>query len=192
MADYSPTYLIDQLFYRYEAEGTEFFAVLDGARSAEIHHHLQLSGLEYESLFSGQLSPTLRSASPFLVRLRPQEPFTNFLVERGWGKSFGIYIAWRNGLSSLRRHLRTLLRVRAENGRRLYFRFYDPRVLRVFLPTCSARQLRALLGDNRRLDLEAPEGSELWRYRTSEDEEPKLLTWQHDLSRAHRMVERDR
>ena len=191
MADYSPTYLNDQLFYRYEPEGTELFAVLDGARSADIYHHLQLSSLEYESLFSGQLSPALRAASPFLVRLRPQDPFTNFLVEQGWGKSFGIYVAWRNGLSSLRRHLRTLLRVRAEKGRHLYFRFYDPRVLRVFLPTCSAEQLRALLGNIRRLDLEALEGSQLWRYRTSEDHEPKLLTWQHDLRSAHRMVGRD-
>jgi hypothetical protein len=37
--------------------------------------------------------------------------------------------------------------VKTEQGKMLYFRFYDPRVLRIFLPTCDAMQLRELFGD---------------------------------------------
>jgi hypothetical protein len=33
-----------------------------------------------------------------------------------------------------------------ETGKPLYFRYYDPSVLRVFLPTCSADELRSLFG----------------------------------------------
>jgi len=36
--------------------------------------------------------------------------------------------------------------VKTEDGEQLYFRFYDPRVLRVFLPTCDERQLRDFFG----------------------------------------------
>ncbi|HTU63568.1 MAG TPA: DUF4123 domain-containing protein [Polyangiales bacterium] len=191
MADFSSSYLLRQLFYRYEPEGTELFAVLDGARSTEIYRNLQLSTLEYESLFSGRLSDKLRAASPFVVRLLPDDPFMDFLIEQGWGKSFGIFLSWKGGLTSLRRHLRTLLRVRAESGRYLFFRFYDPRVLRQFLPTCSAEQLGLVLGKIRRVDLEAADGGELWRFRTSSDTPPQLLRWQHTLQDATRSVQRD-
>jgi hypothetical protein len=48
----------------------------------------------------------------------------------------------------VRKHLRRLLMVKLDDGgRRLYFRFYDPRVLRAFLPTCSVRQDEEMFGD---------------------------------------------
>jgi hypothetical protein len=34
-----------------------------------------------------------------------------------------------------------------ESGERVYFRYYDPRVLRRFLPTCSPRQEEEIFGD---------------------------------------------
>ena len=36
--------------------------------------------------------------------------------------------------------------VKTEDGEELYFRFYDPRVLRIFLPTCDESQIRELFG----------------------------------------------
>jgi hypothetical protein len=36
--------------------------------------------------------------------------------------------------------------VKKEDGEQLYFRFYDPRVLRVFLPTCDRQQLSDFFG----------------------------------------------
>ena len=43
-----------------------------------------------------------------------------------------------------------------ETGEEVYFRFYDPRVLRVFLPTCSVRQKAELFGEIRSFLLEGP------------------------------------
>ena len=40
----------------------------------------------------------------------------------------------------------------------LYFRYYDPRVLRVYLPTCDADELRTLFGPISRLLCEDEEG----------------------------------
>jgi len=61
-------------------------------------------------------------------------------------------------LRGLRHHLRTFLRVRAPDGRVLYFRYYDPRVLRVYLPTCNATELKQVFGPIRRFDMESPDG----------------------------------
>jgi len=92
-------------------------------------------------------------------------PTCERIVERGWGRAFGIYLASRAGLHALRRHLRSLLEVRSPERTRLFFRYYDPRVLRSFLPTCDAAQLRELFGPIERFDLEAPDGTELVRFR---------------------------
>jgi hypothetical protein len=36
--------------------------------------------------------------------------------------------------------------IKTEDDQQLYFRFYDPRVLRIFLPTCDENQLREFFG----------------------------------------------
>jgi hypothetical protein len=36
--------------------------------------------------------------------------------------------------------------VRTEDGTRLIFRYYDPRVLRVYLPTCRPAELETFFG----------------------------------------------
>ncbi len=52
----------------------------------------------------------------------------------------------RQGFRRLRDHLRSLTLVYRGDGVPLYFRFYDPRVLRVFLPTCTPVQLQQMFG----------------------------------------------
>ena len=46
----------------------------------------------------------------------------------------------------MRRHLRHFLEVQLPDGKQVYFRFYDPRVLRVFLPTCTADEINQFFG----------------------------------------------
>jgi hypothetical protein len=46
----------------------------------------------------------------------------------------------------LYKHLRKFLIVQSEEGKEMYFRYYDPRVLRVFLPTCEPAQLKEFFG----------------------------------------------
>jgi hypothetical protein len=121
-------------------------AVLDGARDGRISRAVYQSGLEWECLFSGDIPHDLAEAAPYLVRLTRDAPFTRWLLEHGWGHSFGIFAWSRADTEALRRHFRRLLRVRDEQGRRLYFRYYDPRVLRRYLPTCTADELREVFG----------------------------------------------
>lgn len=48
--------------------------------------------------------------------------------------------------------------VEDENGQPLYFRFYDPRVLGAFLPTCTDQQRGAVFGDIEAFVIEGPRG----------------------------------
>ena len=49
-------------------------------------------------------------------------------------------------LRTMRNHFRKLLTVYDPNGKPLLFRYYDPRVLRVYLPTCNAEELATIFG----------------------------------------------
>lgn len=134
--------LIRQLF---EA-GTSTYAVLDGARDARIHRLVAASGKTHRPLYDGQLSPGMREVSPYIVELDARHAFTRTVLEAGWGNSWGIFVAARMSLEVVRRHLRRFLRVTDERGKQLLFRYYDPRVLRVYLPTCTPDELETFFG----------------------------------------------
>ncbi len=51
-----------------------------------------------------------------------------------------------------------------EGGGTLLFRYYDPRVLRIFLPTCTPAELREFFGPLSRLYAEAEGGQELLEF----------------------------
>jgi hypothetical protein len=70
------------------------------------------------------------------------------LLTLGWGRAWGIFIQSDDSIRTLRRHLRTLLRVKDEAGRYLLFRYYDPRVLRIYLPTCLDLELKSMFGSS--------------------------------------------
>ena len=72
--------------------------------------------------------------------------FQDFYYENGWGNSWGIIIGSTQSFQDIYKHFRKFLMVKTEEGEELYFRFYDPRVLRIFLPTCDASQLKELFG----------------------------------------------
>ncbi|MBA3805009.1 MAG: DUF4123 domain-containing protein [Acidobacteria bacterium] len=101
---------------------------------------------EYECLYRGELAPDLAEVAPYLVQLEPSSDFTNWILEHGWGKHWGIFATSTVDLRAMRRHFRTFLIVHDEEGKPLYFRFYDPRVLRVYLPTCNADELKSFFG----------------------------------------------
>jgi hypothetical protein len=126
----------------------QVFAVVDGARDVRIAPMLRTTGLENACLFAGTLVPELQAAAPWLVRLSPKAGLTRALLEAGWHEHWFVLVRVRADvtLQQLQRHLRTLLRVQDEAGRFLLFRFYDPRVLRVYLPTCTRAEADAMFG----------------------------------------------
>jgi hypothetical protein len=82
-------------------------------------------------LYRGKLPGPLEDAAPWMVRLVPG--LTDALLLKMWNRSWGIVLASPLPSRELRRHLRKFLRVATEGRRTLVFRYYDPRVLCVFL-----------------------------------------------------------
>ncbi|HEX2570562.1 MAG TPA: DUF4123 domain-containing protein [Polyangia bacterium] len=122
------------------------YAVLDGARDEEVQPFVARCGLSSACLYDGYLEPELEAVAPYLVALERGAPATLELIRQAWGHQLGIFIEAPGELSELRRHLRRFLLVTDPQRRRLLFRYYDPRVLRVYLPTCTAEELERFFG----------------------------------------------
>ena len=67
----------------------------------------------------------------------------------------------------MRRHFRTYLIVHNSEAQPLYFRYYDPRVLRVYLPACNPQELATIFGPVSSYLLEAEQPNTLLRFRSA-------------------------
>src|ERR1700682_51153 len=107
---------------------------------------LDVSGGGGWCLYRGVLPAAVENAAPWLLRLVSGQPYVEQFFARGWNQSWGTLLACAAPSRDLRRHLRRFLRVRTEDGRILVFRYYDPRVLRAYLPTCTPEEIAAFFG----------------------------------------------
>lgn len=123
------------------------FAVLDAARSERIVPLLRTAADEHGSLYEGLRAETMEDAAPYLVHFAPESRLLPRLVLEGWGDSWGILVDTPATFRDLRAHFRRLLVVtREKDALPMYFRFYDPRVLRGFLPVATQRQVEVMFG----------------------------------------------
>lgn len=122
------------------------YAVLDGAAIPDLRTKLYEMHPEYVCLYRGELKPDMQEVAPYLVRMVQGTEFSNWVLTEGWGKHWGIFAQSRYSLAEVRKHLRAFLTVHDEKGKPMLFRFYDPRVLRAFLPTCNPEELKKFFG----------------------------------------------
>ncbi len=86
-----------------------------------------------------------QTITPHLFPCETDSQLYNWITSDGKGDSWGIFIQSQLDLDSLAGQLQKLLIVSMEtDGRWVYFRFYDPRVLRSFLPGCQKDQLKEI------------------------------------------------
>jgi hypothetical protein len=124
----------------------DVWAVLDGARDPKVLSAILGSHNLSACLYAGAISDALEQCAPHLVQLDYDDTLTKHLLESVWDQSWGIFLRCDTSLEQLRRHLRRSLIVQDAGSRRLVFRYYDPRVLRVFLPTCLPDELDHIYG----------------------------------------------
>jgi hypothetical protein len=145
------------------------FAVLDAARDPRIIARVQGYFDQKACLYAGPLGAELASAAPYLVRLYADDGFCRALLDDGWGRAWGVFVQSDTSFATLQRHLRHFLVVRDRRGQRLVFRWYDPRVLRVYLPTCTTDELREVFGPARAFLVEDVDPGVLLRYELADD-----------------------
>jgi len=109
-------------------------------------------------LYQGPTARELAGVAPYIVSLGTTNQVFDWIWNHGWGESWGIFFWSLVSMETLRDHFRRLTMVRGPEGKRMLFRFYDPRVLRVFAPICDPDQVRELFGPVTRYMMEAEGG----------------------------------
>ena len=130
-----------------EAGDMPAYVILDGAQNQTLLGSLHADNAPpWRCLFTGQLEPDMAVVAPYLVELEHSSAFTRRLLAEGWGQNWGVFLTSQLALPALWRYVRQQVHVYGPDLESLYFRFYDPRVMRNYLPTCPARQLAEFFG----------------------------------------------
>lgn len=167
--------IVGQIWQNAESDPSlHLYAILDAARDTRIHSRFVENRVSALSLFRGDKALELATVAPYLVALQRDADLTEWFFQYGWGNSWGIIIEASVGLSDLKRHFQNFIMVYDDTGKPVYFRFYDPRVFRVYLPTCNAAELETIFGPVNAYYVE--------------DEEPNVLI--HYSLADHQLVER--
>ncbi|MEZ5007821.1 MAG: DUF4123 domain-containing protein [Chitinophagales bacterium] len=122
------------------------FLIIDGAKLEEMLETALKKCSFHESLYRSNNEDIMPDVAPYLLRTNNGSKFMDWYLTNGWKNSWGFLMESKHAFKHIHRHLRRFLLVKTEDGKKLYFRFYDPRVLRVFLPTCDKYQLEEFFG----------------------------------------------
>lgn len=143
------------------ADDEVFYAVVDAARNgmAAVRDLDPAKGERLQSLFTGEMAPHLGGVAPYLVQLGAAPARLNGWAEQ-WGGSIGILLVAEACFETMWDHLREVLIAEDEDGKQFFFRFYDPRVLRTYLPSCTPDETAEFFGPVRRIVVEAEDPRE--------------------------------
>lgn len=152
------------------SETTRLYCILDGASVDDLPMRLYETNTPNYCLFRGELEPDVLYAAPYVAVLLPGSAFSEWVFKECSGNHWGIFAHCRYSLKEMRRHCRALVNVYDEKGNPMIFRYYDPRVLRKFLPTCTNDEIVTLFGKIETLFAETEDGNTLTAYRLENDE----------------------
>ncbi len=107
-------------------------------------YHLAIEGIALKTSIEPE---KFQAITPHLFPCEIGSQLYNWLINDGKGDSWGIFIKTNLALDALAEQLQKLLIVTMQDdGRQVYFRFYDPRVLRTMLSTSDPVQLKEIFG----------------------------------------------
>ena len=141
------------------------FAILDATDAPAVPVRArELGPSKAVSLYRGSAEEELWAIAPYLVHL-DVDTF-EWIAAELWSSPWGILALADEPLESLRTHFRRFLIVEGPTGESWYFRFYDPRVLAKYLPTCTPDELATFFGPVRALAATDPEtyGVNVYRF----------------------------
>lgn len=95
-------------------------------------------------LYRGEAEVENADIAPFLAHV--DDFLLRWIVEELWARPWGVFAVTSGEIEKLRAHFRQFLTVRDPDGEKMYFRYYDPRVLKAFLPACNRDELSKLFG----------------------------------------------
>ena len=138
---------------------------MDGAGLPNLLRQLTEMSPPHFCLYRGELPPDVAACAPYLVELVADSLFMEWALDAVWGNNGGIFAVAAAGLIEMRKHFRKFLMVKDPDGSSIYFRYYDPRVLRVYLPTCNTEEANYIYGPVQSFGMEDDTGENLLKIR---------------------------
>jgi len=137
----------DFLWDQAEKRNCYLYAFVDSARNDEVFKYFLTDNIEYRSLFHGKMDIKFFGVSGFLLECKKDSILLNWLTTETWGNSYSIFFVSKAAFDDVLRHFQKFNRVYLEDDDVVYFRYYDPRVLRVYLPTCNSKEIKTFFGE---------------------------------------------
>lgn len=122
------------------------YALLDRVRIDGQLTHIQTIAPLLLPMYRAPEDAQQEESAPVLIGYESGDAFGQWFGQSS-GDAVGISIESEAGPEAVQKHLRRFLMVQFEGDNRpVYFRYYDPAILRVFLPTCTETELQTLFG----------------------------------------------
>lgn len=155
---------------QHKQPGDMLYSVVDGAKDYKL-------ALASRDLLGEPLRPLFEDApahmdrvGPYLARIQCCNRYPDYM--RLWaermGDNAGILLLSSAWPKVIRAHLRSIFTVYDEMGSMFYFRYYDPRVIRTYLPTCTAKESRQFFGPIRSILVEDEAVGVMRHYRSGQ------------------------
>lgn len=148
----------------------DLFCLLDAARDEKILPLLRRSNVKYMSLYQGESQRQMADVAPYLIEFGENRVFLEKLLRHGWGKRWCSFLTSNAPFAMLRKHFRKFLFVQDERGESVYFRFYDPSILRAFLPACTPQELAEIFANIECFFTESEAASDFFSFRMRNNE----------------------
>jgi hypothetical protein len=132
------------------------FAVLDGSAASSFLEEARSAGNAVETVSE--------ATGAVLVGFNPESRLAGVFAAEGWGKSWGIHATSRAPIVIVRNHLRRFQTLLTSDGAEFQFRFFNPVLLRGFLPTLSGEEAKTFFGPLSSIMVEGSTPEELILY----------------------------
>jgi hypothetical protein len=127
-------------------EHLHHYIILDGAKMmSHLSEAIELNPT-HRSLYLTEANDPLQQVAPLLFSYHHGNPFSHWCEKNGRGESWGTVFSSYKSFDYVYKHFRQHLFITTADNEKLYFRFYDPRVMRTFLPVCTKQQLLKFFG----------------------------------------------
>ncbi|UWR01127.1 DUF4123 domain-containing protein (plasmid) [Rhodobacteraceae bacterium S2214] len=112
---------------------------MDAAKIPNLIEFLGASDQPHRCIYHSNDDPALEAVAPWLVQLDPHADFTKKLFTSSdlpwdfWEKKPGFYLRSNQDIDQLTQHFRRYVQVPDPTGKHMFFRFWEPDVLALYL-----------------------------------------------------------
>lgn len=141
MTDSDRFLLRERILSLRESVGHSLYALMDVARDPFLLPAIMEGfGADHQCLFRGQAKEVHGDNTAWIVRIEHHQGLLDWLLDEGWGRRVVSFVVSPLPISRMTSHLRKFTKVKDSAGTEHFFRFYDPKVMRQYLPVFGPRE----------------------------------------------------